>query len=131
MENKTAQLYYHIGILFYAIAMADKKVHEEEYNKLKILLRQKWLQYPDIDEKTNKDNALEIYNAFTKMLEQGTDSEECFNRYRTYFLKNKPKFTDELKALIWETGQSIATSFAKKNKSELVILAKLRILFQD
>ena len=46
METKTKltlEFYQHLGKLFYAIAAADKKVHPDEFNKLKELVKLKWL----------------------------------------------------------------------------------------
>ncbi len=131
MNTSKEQLYYHLGLLFYAIAIADKKIHEKEFEKFKTLLRQKWLHYPGYDKTTNKNNALELYNAFIKMQDLETGSTESFERFRKYFLKNTPLFTQELRAFIWETAQAIATSNAQKNKSELMVLAKLGMLLQS
>lgn len=131
MNHSKDQLYDHLGSLFYAIANADGNIRDKEFEKLKTLLRQKWLTYPGNDPTTNRNNALELYNSFINMQDLGMGGNESFERFREYFLKHKMSFTEDLRALIWETAQAIATSYAQKNKSELVILAKLGMLLQS
>ncbi|AXT20376.1 hypothetical protein D7030_04445 [Flavobacteriaceae bacterium AU392] len=56
------------------------------------------------------------------------------NKYLDNFLKfkrdNEDLFSKEIKTLILKTANAIASSFANKNKSELIILAKLSLEFK-
>ncbi len=44
MENITEKLYYRIGQLFYAIAMADKRIDKKEMIALKTKVSENWKQ---------------------------------------------------------------------------------------
>lgn len=131
MENNNEKLHYRIGQLFYAIAMADKKIDKREIIALKTEVSENWKQGSVSLKELDISGPLEIQKAFSEMQKTGTDSDTCYSEFRNYYLENQTLFSLELKKLLWDTAQSIAISTAKKNKSELVILAKLRILFQS
>ena len=131
MENSKDKLHYHIGRLFYAIAMADKKIHKKEIETLNTNVLESWRQESMNMEGFNSKSTKEILVAFAEMQKNAAESETCYNVFRDFYLENKSLFTIALRKLIWDTAQAIAMSSAQKNKSELVILAKLRMLFQS
>jgi hypothetical protein len=130
MENITEKLYYRIGQLLYAIAMADKKIDKKEIIALKTKVSENWKQQSVSLDDSSINAPLEILKAFSQMQKNVADSDSCYSEFREYYLENQNLFSLELNKLIWDTAQYIAISTAKKNKSELVILAKLRMLFQ-
>ena len=131
MENSNDNLHYHIGILFYAIVMADKKIHKKEIETLKTNVLESWRQESINMEDSSSRSTTEILVAFDEMQKNGAESEACYHVFREFYLENQSLFTIALRKLIWDTAQAIAMSSAQKNKSELVILAKLRILLQS
>lgn len=124
------QLYQNLGKLFYAIAMADRKVVPEEVEKLKEDVRKYWLQIDDIEDEFGTDAAYQIEIVFDWLNQEEKDSELFYDEFVDFFKVHHSKFTEPIKQLIWHTADDIAFSFAGKNKSELILLAKLKMLLQ-
>ena len=58
-------------------------------------------------------------------MDQDYDSKTCFNSFLNFLNMNKSLFTENRKTLILKIANAIASSFSNRNKSELIILAKL------
>jgi hypothetical protein len=58
---------------------------------------------------------------------KGLDADICFKEFIEYKKEHSYFFTEELNHLIMQTAEKIASSFAGKNKSELIMLAKLNL----
>ncbi len=117
------ELYKNIGKLFYAIAKADGKLTVEEYRKLNEILDHSWrhLNLEYIETTKHTFNELHLNNA---------EPTPCFDDFCVFYKTNSNLFTKELKRLILRTANCIAYAYAKINKSELVLLAKLSIEFK-
>lgn len=130
-KNKRKQFYQNLGKLFYAIAIADKKVHASEIKKLREAVDKQWLDVDKVTDEFGTDAAYQIEIVFDWLLEQEEkESETYFEEFRSYYKDNSSEFTDTIKSLVWKTADDIAASFSGKNKSELVLLAKLKSLLQ-
>ena len=130
MEKPKNKLHENIGKLFYAVAMADKKIEEEELVALKTDISQRWC---NLDSKPNGlvlDGHQEIFTVFTHLQNTNAQSDLCFLEFRHFFNEHQNLFNTDLRKLIWDTAQAVASSFAKKNKSELIVLAKLKMLLE-
>lgn len=130
MEKPKKKLHQFLGKLFYAVAMADKKIEEEEIAALKTDILQRWYR---LDSKPNGlvlDGHQEIITVFTQLQETKAESDDCFSEFQEFFNEHKQLFNEDLRKLIWDTTQVIASSFANKNKSELIVLAKLKMLLE-
>ena len=125
------KFYQKVGGLFFAIAMADGSVHNKEIEKLKTLVIEKWLPLDEIEDEFGTDAAFQIEIIFNWLLENEKTSEECFLNFTTFYKEHKAIFSDKIKVLIFDTSNEIANSFSGKNKSELVLLGKLQLLFQS
>ena len=120
----TAPFFKNLGKLFYAIAASDHKVEVKEAATLKAIVKTHWSTIELID--YNALNQIEI--TFDRLhKEENLNSEACFLDFVTYKNKQKHLFTDPVKHLILQTSNAIASSFASRNKSELIMLAKLEI----
>ena len=124
------ELYQNLGKLFYAVAMADKHIHSVEIKKLKESIKEHWLTVDDVADEFGTDAAYQIEIVFDWL--QGEEKEATFyyEEFKDFFKEYKAKFTPRIRLLIWNTADAIAASFAGLNKSELILLAKLRILLQ-
>ena len=123
MQDIKFQLYENIGKLFFAVSASDKNIREEEYDALEKTLNSEWL---DIVEYKYLEL---ILNTFKKMKLEEVSSELCFQEFIMFKRKHLYFFTEELKEKIHKTALLIATSFSSKNKSELIMLAKLNLEF--
>lgn len=128
--DKPKLLFYQkMGELFYAIAAADKVVREPEYQTLKDLVATEWKSLDRAQDPFHTDAANQIEVVFDWFDYEQLDASECFESFADYKKANPSLFTKERKKLIWETANAIGSAFAGKNKSELIMLAKLnRIL---
>ena len=122
MKNKqdsTTLFYQNLGELFYAIASADGAVEATEIETLKMVVKQGW---------SHSNNANVIVVMFDWLHdEKAFESEVCFNNFLSYMKTNKVLFTPKTKALVLQTANAIASRFSGRNKSELILLAKLDI----
>lgn len=134
MENvdKPQLLFYQkMGELFYAIAAADKVVRKQEYDTLKTMVLEKWKNLDDYKDPFHTDAAYQIEVVFDWFDYEQLDANDCFDSFADYQKENPKLFTPERKKLIWNTADAIASSFAGKNKSEVIMLAKLKNLLKD
>ena len=125
------ELYQNLGKLFYAIAMADKKVVQEEVKKLKEDVRKYWLSVDDIEDEFGTDAAFQIEIVFDWLQNEELESQLYFEEFMDFYKAHPSKFNDRIKELIWLTADDIASSFAGKNKSELILLGKLKMVLQQ
>lgn len=123
------KFYQKVGKLFFAVAMVDGSVHTKEVDKLKSLVREKWLPLDDIEDEYGTDAAFQIEIVFDWLLENENTSAECYTDFTDFYKEHPTVFSDKVKTLVFETANSIAYSFSGKNKAELVLLAKLHLLF--
>ena len=130
MEKPKNKLHQNLGKLFYVVAMADKKIEEDEIAALKTTILKRW---SNLDAKLSGivlDGHQEIITVFTRLHSTNAESGICFSEFQEFFNEHKQLFNEDLRKLIWDTTQVIASSFANKNKSELIVLAKLKMLLE-
>lgn len=123
-------LYENLGRLFYAVAMVDGVVHVKEVDKLKAFIRKYWLDVDMIEDEYGTDAAFRIETVFDWMVEHEKDGKECFGKFQEFYEINKEKFTPFIKVLILDTAHAMANALAGKNKTELVLLAKLELFLK-
>ena len=63
------------------------------------------------------------------LMEEDKNSDACFDEFKDFYKEHIYIFTEQIKKLIFETSSAIANSFSGKNKAELILLGKLRLLF--
>ncbi|HLV91494.1 MAG TPA: hypothetical protein VKX34_00110 [Aequorivita sp.] len=115
-----------MGELFYAIAAADKVVKEEEYKALKDLVSSEWKKLDSSKDQFNSNAVSQIEVVFDWFDYEQLDANDCFDSFADYKKAHPALFTEERKKIIWDTANAIASAFAGKNKSELIMLAKLK-----
>jgi hypothetical protein len=130
MKTPRAALYQNLGKLFYAIAMADKKVHPKEIKKLKDAVAHYWVDVDELTDEFGTDAAYQIEIVFDWLLQEEKDSDVYFDAFVAYFIENKDKFPETVKLLIRKTAEDIAASYSGMNKSELMLLGKLKLLLE-
>ncbi|MCM4158706.1 hypothetical protein FHG64_03650 [Antarcticibacterium flavum] len=128
---QTAETFYqNLGKLFYAIAAADKVVRAEEVAALKEIVEKEWLKIDEINDEFGTDTAYQIEIIFDWLDENQPDAEEAFNDFKEYRRDHQNFFDPDIDKLIWKTADTIAASFAGKNKAEVIMLSKLKALLQ-
>ncbi len=124
------ELYQNLGKLFYAVAMADESVHTKEVDKLRSFIRTYWLDVDEVEDEYGTDAAFQIESVFDWLLEYGKDGQAYYGEFEEFYKDHEKKFTPFIKVLILDTAYAIANSFSGTNKSELVLLGKLRLLLE-
>lgn len=120
--------YQHLGKLYYAIAAADGYVREAEINQLKDIVKKEWLAVEDTDDRFGTDAAYQIEIVFDWLTaDKEYNSNECYNDFLAFKKDQLHLFTEDINRLILKTANAIAKSFSGKNKSELMLLAKLHL----
>lgn len=131
-EDQPQLLFYQkMGELFYSIAAADKMVRKAEYQTLKEIVKSRWKNLDDYEDAFHTDAAYQIEVVFDWFDYEQLDANDCFESFADYKKEHPKLFTEKRKQLIWETANAIANSFAGKNKSEVIMLAKLKKILQD
>ncbi|WP_055444505.1 hypothetical protein [Lacinutrix himadriensis] len=122
----TQSFYQNLGNLFYAIAAADNSVAPLEVETLKEIIKSKWLKVDDLKDAFGSDAAYQMEFVFDILhRENNLDVEKCYADFINYKKAQNYLFSPSINQLILETANAIASSFAGKNKSELILLARL------
>ncbi|SHI80066.1 hypothetical protein SAMN04487911_1069 [Arenibacter nanhaiticus] len=131
-SNKISdELYQNLGKLFYAVAMADNKVRSSEVEKLHAAVRENWVSLEDFKDQFGTDTAYQIEIVFDWLQNEEHEGSIYFKEFSDFYREHKSKFTIPIKKLIWDTSNKIAAAFANKNKAEVIILTKLKILLDE
>lgn len=132
MNSETGNRFYQeLGKLFYAIAFADRKVHPKEVQALLKDIRDYWVKLDELKDEFGTDAAYQIEIVFDWLESTTTESEVLFREFEEFYREYPSYFTPKVKSLVLRTANDIAGSFAGKNKSELIMLAKLTNLFNQ
>lgn len=121
------ELFEHLGKLFYAVAAIDRELHEDETLRLKKEIEKFWK--PQFSE-APYSMAYYIWHAFEHARSSDNTAEEAYEEFIDYFKESPQEFSEEVKNLTMDTANAIAAAYADKNKSELILLAKLKLLFE-
>jgi len=130
IEKPEIAFYQKIGELFYAVAASDKVVRKAEYDALKELVRLEWSKLDHTKDEFDTDAVYQMEIVFDWFDYERMGADECFNNFENYVKENPELFTPDRNKLIVNTANAIASSFSGKNKAELILLAKLKMLLQ-
>ena len=118
-------LFQSIGELLYAIAASDNFIHEKESKVFKPTLQKLFEKKLPSEHVSLALNHAKTSFDYHNSVE--ADPQYCFNSFMTYKRSHEHIFTDDIKALVMGAATAMATAFLDKNKSELILLAKLDI----
>ncbi len=127
-RKMTLKFYQNLGKLFYAVAAADNHVNEAEIKKLNDIVKKEWLSLDGLEDPFGTDAAYQIEVVFDWLYnDEKLNTKQCYDDFVSYKNDQKQLFTTQAKQLIFKTASAISESFSGKNKSELILLAKLKI----
>ena len=124
------EFYQSLGKLFYAVALADKNVRPIEIQRLKEDVQKYWLAVDAIEDEFGADAAYQIEIVFDWLKQEEKNGDTYFQEFVDFYKEHPSRFNTSIKQLIFKTADDIAFSFANKNKSELILLAKLKMLLE-
>jgi len=130
MQRDKYKLFFQkTGKILFAIAMADKKIVPQEYEALESLIQEELkLSYLKEDEIRYIN---QLKNVFDWMIENPKSIDDILAEYKEFKNENLALFTPEIKDFIYKTANRIAGSYANKNKSELIVLAKIHFILKE
>ncbi len=125
------QRYVQLGNLFYSVAAADNRVHPKEVSTLKKIIKEKWLQVDDLKDEYGSDAAYQIEIVFDWLHEHMPEVREIYNEFEEFYNAHPGLFPPAVKKLVWQTADAIAAAYAGKNKSEVILLSRLKQLLSN
>jgi hypothetical protein len=127
-KKMTLKFYQNLGKLFYAMAASDGIVRPVEFERLKVFVKNQWLDIDDIEDTFGTDAAYQIEIVFDWLNDVGAlNAKSCYDDFITYKRAQTHLFTEAVKHLIIKTASAIAYAFSSINKAELIMLATLDI----
>lgn len=125
-SNRISRAFYQqLARLFYAIAATDGKVRKEEEEELKKIVKNEWLSFDTSCDEYGIDFVCYILITFDWLQENDWGIKRAISDFKTYRKSNKELFTDPINQLILKTSAAIASAFAQRNKSELLLISQL------
>ncbi|WP_425657642.1 hypothetical protein [Tenacibaculum ascidiaceicola] len=119
----TEEFYKSIANLFYAVSMADKNMTVEEKKSIVKRVEKNW------STSENKSDSELIYETLRELIKEKVTSETAYESFKEYYLVHKEEFSKNVIHDLLAASHEISSSYARKNKSELIILARLYKLF--
>ena len=125
----TDKHFYQVSKLFFAIAISDVRLHEIEKDMvIKAITGYRRLLEPD-DQPDLLSPEEYGENMLITISEEYSNAWELFENFEEYYRKNQSEFSDNSQQWIIAKANEIASSYAQQNKSEIVLIARLRLLF--
>jgi LPS O-antigen subunit length determinant protein (WzzB/FepE family) len=119
------EFYVSVAHLFYAVATIDKNFAKQEKKTIVELVEQYFSQEIDHEQSTEI-----IYQTLRFLIQKEFTADEAYQKFVKYFEFNKEQFDDQVLHKILVTCHEIADSFSSKNKSELILLARIQALLK-
>lgn len=124
-SEKVAIFYRQLGKIFYAAAMSDKTIREEEYLIFQKHIENDWAINENLLTNSSKNSVNQIKTMFEWMNRNNVDISIVLEDFEKYKNENAEFFTFEINESILKTANAIAAANYNKNKSELIFLTKL------
>ena len=116
--------YVNLSILYYAMGIADGKFVIQEKRSVIDVIQNNWIQ---LDSSLSVEEVM--YTQLKKLVDSEMKAEEAFDLFKEYFDRRIEEFTVTIRKQIIEDIYFIASSYAKRNKSELVLYSRVVNLF--
>ncbi len=120
----TKDFYKSIAHLFYAVSMADNVITVEEKKSIVKRVEKNWALSNDASV------SVFIYETLRSLVGEKVSAEEAYKNFKDYYTTHQKDFSEKTIRNLLATAHEISNATAGKNKSELIILAKLYKLFQ-
>lgn len=123
-------IYASLGYLFYSVALSDGKVRKAEVEKLKDLIKKKWLPLEGSRDEFGTDAGHYIGISFDFANNGELSPDEAWERFVDDYKEHGSSYDATMKRLTFETAADIASVFSGNNKSELGRLSQLERLLK-
>ena len=131
-QQTIIHFYQQLGKLFYSVASVDRTVRKEEIAQLNEIVKKEWLPLENNLNEFGDDAAYQIEIVFDWLVENDWKVGETIPDFEGFKKEHPSLFTSQVNDLILKTAKAITNSFSGKNKSESVLIHKLRaVLYQE
>jgi uncharacterized tellurite resistance protein B-like protein len=120
---KKVDFFDQLGFIFFAIAKSDNKIHPDEEIELSLQLRNRF--------NFSKEQENDVIQAFNACKKSKKNSLEIIKEFETFYQQNTDLFPPNIKHQILDSAFHIASAHAERNKSELVMLFKLKEVLES
>jgi hypothetical protein len=132
LQQTMIHFYQQLGKLFYSVASVDKTVRKEEIAQLNEIVKKEWLPIENNLNEFGDDAAYQIEIVFDYMVENDWKIGKIIRDLEDFKKEHPSLFTSQVNDLILKTAKAITNSFSGKNKSESVMIEKLRaVLYHE
>lgn len=118
-------LYKNLGKLFYAVAISDTVIQNQEFEALQRCVQAYWKDYNDLNQIFADDPARIIEAVFEGVEAFELDGHQMYEDFVSYKRAHPQLFTNALNTLIITTVQTIAHAFGDIDPSEKRLLVQL------
>jgi len=122
---KFQDFYSELGKLLYAIAKADGRVGEKEYDSLKTIVKEELLALEDSRDQYGTDNAYYTEIEFEFLEQNFGDAQNAFESFIDFLDTHRSAFSPGLKLLTTRIAERLAKSEYGINQKEKKYLEKL------
>jgi len=131
-QQTMIHFYQQLGKLFYSVASVDNTVRKEEIAQLNEIVKKEWLPIENNLNEFGDDAAYQIEIVFDYLVENDWKIGKIIPDLEDFKKEHPSLFTPQVNDLIIKTAKVITNSFSGKNKSESVLMEKLRaVLYQE
>ena len=131
-QQTMIHFYQQLGKLFYSVASVDKTVRKEEIAQLNEIVKKEWLPIENNLNEFGDDAAYQIEIVFDYLVENDWKIGKIIPDLENFKKEHPSLFTPQVNDLILKTAKAITNSFSGKNKSESVMIEKLRaVLYHE
>ena len=126
IQSKKVDVFYsQLGKIFYAVAMSDKTIQEEEYLIFQKYIENDWVKKENLLTNSSENSVNQIKTMFDWISRKKVEISIVLEDFEKYKNENNEFFTPEINESILKTANAIAGLNYNKNKSELIFLTKL------
>ena len=121
---------YEVSKLFYAIAISDSRLHDVEKELVKSAITD-YRSFSEPSDQFNTDHNVKSEEIIQRIHQENLGAWELFDGFEKYYTDNKTEFSDAINQWIITKANEIASSYARQNKSEIVMIARIRLLLNN
>ena len=115
--------------LFYAVLLCDRNLSEAEIKKLSSEIHGNFIRANEKNYLSTMEGLNLIEKQFGELVTKGADPYASLSDFKTFMKEHYSLFTKDIKLKLWEVINALAVSSSGKNKSELLILNEISLLF--
>ncbi|NOQ75266.1 MAG: hypothetical protein GQ574_24860 [Crocinitomix sp.] len=124
LEKRDAIFYQNLALLYYAMGMTDKRFVVEE-KKVIIGIIKKYWSLRDLD--LDVENI--VYSKLKTLVDSEMSSKAAFKQFQQYYESHTSLYPIVIRRQLIEDVYAIASAYANRNKSELVLFSQIMHLF--